>query len=349
MRAEPLFELAAIQGTHAGHAFRLGAEPVLIGRLPECQILCPEDLLVSRKHVALTVRDGECFCTDLGSTNGTEVNGERVTGEVPLPASGILQLGAQVFVLNRTHPAVAPPADPVQEELPAAQPAAPVRTFDDGLLQRFMTGFYGYGNYSGPYWLIGMEEGGGKTTAEIQRRLDAWRRHGCPEVDDVLAFHREIGEDQWFRPNPPLQQTWNKLIRLLLKVQGSTADTDAVRAYQGGRLGRAGSENCILELLPLPSPGKDRWLYEGHSGIPYLCDRPAYEREIAPKRVQHLRRRLMEHRPRLVVFYGLGDRARWEQIAGGTFGSTLGRLLPRAPGRDPPCDDEAPGRHRRLE
>ena len=33
--------------------------------------------------------------------------------------------------------------------------------FDDSLLETFAETFYGYGNYNGPYWFIGMEEGGG--------------------------------------------------------------------------------------------------------------------------------------------------------------------------------------------
>ncbi len=33
---------------------------------------------------------------------------------------------------------------------------------DDHLLQDFIDGFYGYGNYNAPYWFVGME-GGGET------------------------------------------------------------------------------------------------------------------------------------------------------------------------------------------
>jgi hypothetical protein len=35
------------------------------------------------------------------------------------------------------------------------------KLFDDQLLERFMCTFYGYGNYRGAYWFVGMEEGGG--------------------------------------------------------------------------------------------------------------------------------------------------------------------------------------------
>jgi hypothetical protein len=42
---------------------------------------------------------------------------------------------------------------------------------NDQLLSHFMQTFYGYGNYQGDYWFIGMEEGGGDTWAEVQQRL----------------------------------------------------------------------------------------------------------------------------------------------------------------------------------
>src|SRR5437762_88177 len=84
--------------------------------------------------------------------------------------------------------------------------------FDDAQLLQYIDRFYGYGNYSGRHWLVGMEEGGGNSPAEIASRLNTWQKRGKPELDDVLGFHQETGLDRWFRPNPPLQPTWAKLI-----------------------------------------------------------------------------------------------------------------------------------------
>ena len=39
--------------------------------------------------------------------------------------------------------------------------------FDDQVLDEFAHQFYGYGNYDGRYWFIGMEEGGGNSFAEV--------------------------------------------------------------------------------------------------------------------------------------------------------------------------------------
>lgn len=43
------------------------------------------------------------------------------------------------------------------------------------LLKTFMSRFYGYGSWSAKYWFIGMEEGGGDSEEEIERRMMTWR------------------------------------------------------------------------------------------------------------------------------------------------------------------------------
>jgi hypothetical protein len=42
---------------------------------------------------------------------------------------------------------------------------------NDQLLAEYIRTFCGYGDYSGAWWLVGMEEGGGNTTEEIDTRL----------------------------------------------------------------------------------------------------------------------------------------------------------------------------------
>jgi hypothetical protein len=52
----------------------LGAAPIVIGRLPECTIVLG-DPNVSRRHAEIRRKGSEVFVVDLGSTNGTRVNG----------------------------------------------------------------------------------------------------------------------------------------------------------------------------------------------------------------------------------------------------------------------------------
>lgn len=62
---------------------------------------------------------------------------------------------------------------------------------DDAVLADYISTFYGYGNYEGRWWLVGMEEGGGSTLQEIQKRLQLWDSRGRRELEDVTAVLRQ--------------------------------------------------------------------------------------------------------------------------------------------------------------
>lgn len=72
--------------------------PMRIGRAPECELVL-KDNRVSRRHARLAPRDGVLILTDLGSTNGTRVNGHRVT-EVVLGAGDRVQIGETSLVVE---------------------------------------------------------------------------------------------------------------------------------------------------------------------------------------------------------------------------------------------------------
>jgi pSer/pThr/pTyr-binding forkhead associated (FHA) protein len=72
--------------------------PMRIGRAPECELVL-SDNRVSRRHARLAARDGVLILTDLGSTNGTRVNGHRVT-EVVLGAGDRVQIGETSLVIG---------------------------------------------------------------------------------------------------------------------------------------------------------------------------------------------------------------------------------------------------------
>jgi len=69
--------LVFLAGPIAGRRFKLGEGEYIIGRQSDCQVFVP-DMRVSRKHARLW-RDGDLWTLeDLGSNNGTYVNGVRV-------------------------------------------------------------------------------------------------------------------------------------------------------------------------------------------------------------------------------------------------------------------------------
>lgn len=191
---------------------------------------------------------------------------------------------------------------------------------DDLVLESYIEGFYGHGSYGAKYWFVGMEFGGGRSAIEIASRIEGWHDRGGKELEDLAGPQGIAGNSHWFRPPYPLQPTWKQIIRVILSAEGSTLTTEQVRAYQTEQLGRGGGLDCILELLPLPSPGLGHWLFRPeYSRLPYLRDRATYTSHVAPARAAHLRQRIAEHRPATVVFYGAGYEHWWRAIAGIDF------------------------------
>ena len=76
---EPAATLTLTRGPEAGLRFDLGAAPVTIGRQDQCEVQVP-GTWVSRRHARLAWTGTGYIVEDLGSTNGTFVNGERVSG-----------------------------------------------------------------------------------------------------------------------------------------------------------------------------------------------------------------------------------------------------------------------------
>ena len=195
--------------------------------------------------------------------------------------------------------------------------------FDDILLQSFIYNFYGYGTYNARCWFIGMEEGGGNSFTEVDRRLSIWNGRGGKELEDVAGYHIELGMPEFFSEVPKLQTTWNKLIRILLSAEGQDPTTDQVRDYQKSSLGRSHGDTCLLELLPLPSPSTGHWMYATHSALPYLSNRDTYRGRLSESRADHIRQRIQENAPGVVVFYSLNQEYQhwWRYIAGIEFNS----------------------------
>ena len=195
--------------------------------------------------------------------------------------------------------------------------------FDEQLLQAFMRGFYGYGNYAAPYWFIGMEEGGGDSFEEIQKRLTVWDKRGRRELEDVADYHTELGITHPFAAKPKLQPTWAKLIRTLLSIEGAPPMKEEVRTYQQGYWARSNGNVNLMELLPLPSPSTRHWLYADHSIKPELQSREQYRQIWSGIRIKGLQERIKRHQPQAVIFYGFGYASYWTEVVGAELQAAL--------------------------
>lgn len=94
--------LTVIQGPDKGRTFELpDAEPQLVGRSSEALPLA--DNTVSRRHAELTPDSGLWYIRDLGSQNGTFVNGQKIAGRTQLRAGDQIRTGATLFVFGRSR------------------------------------------------------------------------------------------------------------------------------------------------------------------------------------------------------------------------------------------------------
>lgn len=71
-------------------------DAVVLGRSPEADVPL-DDPYASEFHLRLNNREGKLVLTDLGSTNGTYVNGRRVTTPVDLSRGDAVQVGKTVM------------------------------------------------------------------------------------------------------------------------------------------------------------------------------------------------------------------------------------------------------------
>lgn len=68
-------------------------EPTTVGRSPDCAIHLDDDEYVSSRHALMTPAENGVWVEDLGSTNGTFVNGAQVTSSRLLQAGDLVRIG----------------------------------------------------------------------------------------------------------------------------------------------------------------------------------------------------------------------------------------------------------------
>jgi predicted component of type VI protein secretion system len=122
-------ELRVLSGKQVGAMIPLAAGKFLIGREHDCH-LRPNSELISRHHCVFTVDEYTVRLRDLGSTNGTLVNDERIRGGVVLKAGDRITVGKLDFQLvidgkpvSSTDDTMVRAQDETQIGLPTLTPA----------------------------------------------------------------------------------------------------------------------------------------------------------------------------------------------------------------------------------
>ncbi len=73
------------------------AQEITFGRAPGCTVSVPDDTFVSQLHARVFNDAGTIIIEDIGSTNGTYVNGARLTAPTALHKGDRLQIGSTVL------------------------------------------------------------------------------------------------------------------------------------------------------------------------------------------------------------------------------------------------------------
>jgi predicted component of type VI protein secretion system len=110
----PTVRLTVARGKPLGKVITVTGPSFTIGRDESCQ-LRPHVELVSRRHAELTITPGAVRIRDLGSRNGTLVNGRAVTAPTRLRDGDQLQIGPLTFAVSiqglPTAASARPPSD----------------------------------------------------------------------------------------------------------------------------------------------------------------------------------------------------------------------------------------------
>ena len=126
------FQFVMRSGPTPGVIFPLEGDQLTIGR-DSSNAVAINDGEVSRRHARLSFQGGKYVVEDLGSTNGTSVNGQRLSGPAVLKPGDVVALGEQIVLMydvihqdpGATMASGLKPVRPAAPAIPSAPPVAP--------------------------------------------------------------------------------------------------------------------------------------------------------------------------------------------------------------------------------
>jgi len=151
--------------------------------------------------------------------------------------------------------------------------------------------FEGYGNKAAPYWLIGMEEGGG-SMEELRGRARLFE-----PIEDLHSVAK-IGLENAMLISPTLRV----MSKLIMAMQGTLGWQETLRAkeYHANKLGRIGGESFLAEVMPFPCQK-----IVGYWPYPLIYPtKEDYIANVRPGRIKWLRSEISVFKPPFVICYG---------------------------------------------
>lgn len=102
------FQLVVVQGRSASQLLKIGTGVMTVGRQQDCQLRIASSQ-VSRKHCQIFEKKGLLLVKDLGSSNGTLVNGKKIADQRVLEPGDELTVGSVKFRVERQDDTVLMP------------------------------------------------------------------------------------------------------------------------------------------------------------------------------------------------------------------------------------------------
>jgi pSer/pThr/pTyr-binding forkhead associated (FHA) protein len=93
-------QVVVTAGTLAGTIIGLSDTQITIGRADDATLVLTDDY-ASTRHARLFPQDGQWLVEDLGSTNGTYLDRQKVTQPTPVPVGVPIRIGKTVLELRR--------------------------------------------------------------------------------------------------------------------------------------------------------------------------------------------------------------------------------------------------------
>ena len=96
----PLAYLVVLSGPSRGTTLVVGSLPAELGRSPEADLVLDDDT-VSRRHAVLRGDRSSLHLEDLGSSNGTSINGNPMVGALSLLDGDLVSFGSATCLVKR--------------------------------------------------------------------------------------------------------------------------------------------------------------------------------------------------------------------------------------------------------
>lgn len=184
---------------------------------------------------------------------------------------------------------------------------------NEQMLIEYSKQFKTQGNRYGKYWFLGIEESGGKTVDDVVKMLEKWDRSGRKESTVLRDENNPSENDEWFGnivdlSTAKIQFTWGAQIQILLSIMGASNGTDDIKRFQQQSFGTASSDTCLMELLPLPNPRINNWIYKQVSNKEIFSTRKKFMQHALKDRVNRFVELVEKHKPVSVVGLCYGQR-----------------------------------------